>query len=175
MLLINWIPSKVRQNLFASPYLWRESALRVFLTSVFLVASASRSAASAETLVVRWNSAALQAIRNSQTSPPVAARTLAMLHTAMYDAWAAYDESAMGTQYAGSLRRHVAERAEHFGVMWELPLTSTAARSVVDVGRVIRTGGWRPARASVLEHESPAAVGRAAYETGWSMIWPSKR
>jgi hypothetical protein len=41
-----------------------------------------------------WNSAAQQGIRDSKLGAPMAARALAMVHTCMYDAWAAYDEQA---------------------------------------------------------------------------------
>jgi succinate dehydrogenase hydrophobic anchor subunit len=37
-------------------------------------------------VVTEWNGAALQAIRTSRTSPPVASRALAVLHIAIYDA-----------------------------------------------------------------------------------------
>jgi hypothetical protein len=40
----------------------------------------------------------------------MAARALAIVHTCMYDAWAAYDEHAIGTQVAGALRRPASER-----------------------------------------------------------------
>jgi hypothetical protein len=38
------------------------------------------------------------------------ARMLAIVHTAMYDAWAAYDARAIGTRLGGSLRRPAKER-----------------------------------------------------------------
>jgi hypothetical protein len=38
------------------------------------------------------------------------ARSLAILHTCIYDAWAAYDPSAVGTRLGGELRRPPAER-----------------------------------------------------------------
>lgn len=50
------------------------------------------------TVVVAWNEVALQAIRASHPTPPVAARALAILHTCMYDAWAAYAPVALGTR-----------------------------------------------------------------------------
>ena len=37
------------------------------------------------------------------------ARTLAILHTCIYDAWAAYDSAAVGTRLGGTLRRPTAE------------------------------------------------------------------
>jgi hypothetical protein len=50
------------------------------------------------TVVLTWNEAVLAAIRASRPAPPVAARALAVVHTAMYDAWAAYDGRAVGTR-----------------------------------------------------------------------------
>jgi len=44
--------------------------------------------------------------------PTVISREMAISVTAMYDAWAAYDERAVGTRLAGALRRPVAERTE---------------------------------------------------------------
>jgi hypothetical protein len=34
------------------------------------------------------------------------ARALAIVHTCIYDAWAAYDKRALGTQFGSSLRQH---------------------------------------------------------------------
>lgn len=39
-----------------------------------------------ETNVVRWNEAALEAIRSTHPGPPMVARALAILHTCIYDA-----------------------------------------------------------------------------------------
>jgi hypothetical protein len=50
------------------------------------------------TVVVQWNNAILNAIVATSTPPTVAARALAIVHTAMYDAWAVYDPVAIGTQ-----------------------------------------------------------------------------
>ena len=59
--------------------------------------------------VVVWDQAALQAVRVTKPGPPMVARSMAIMHTAMYDAWAAYDTVAVGTQLGGSLRRPSAE------------------------------------------------------------------
>jgi hypothetical protein len=59
---------------------------------------------------VQWSSATLQGIRDAKLSTPVMARALGIVHTCMYDAWAAYDDRAVGTQLAGVLRRPPAER-----------------------------------------------------------------
>src|SRR6266496_3403462 len=51
----------------------------------------------AESVVVKWDQAALAAVRRTHLGPPMVARALAVAHTAMYDAWAAYDGVAVGT------------------------------------------------------------------------------
>ena len=62
--------------------------------------------------VLRWGEQTLAAIRALKTGPTINARALAIVHTAMYDAWAAYDASAVGTRLGGSLRRPPAERTD---------------------------------------------------------------
>lgn len=62
-------------------------------------------------VVILWNSAALAAVRDAKPGPPMVARSLAVIHTAMFDAWAAYDAVAVGTQLRGALRRPGAERS----------------------------------------------------------------
>lgn len=51
-------------------------------------------------LVIQWNQLILEAIKCTRTSPPLAARALAMVHTAMYDAWSVYSEQAVSTSTA---------------------------------------------------------------------------
>jgi hypothetical protein len=63
-----------------------------------------------DSVVLRWNEAFLQAVRVSKLGPPMVARALAIAHTSIYDAWAAYDATAIGTVLGGSLRRPPAER-----------------------------------------------------------------
>src|SRR4029077_5960088 len=55
-------------------------------------------------IVIQWNQAALQGVRNSKLGPPMVARALAMVHTCIYDAWSAYDKDAVGTQFGARLR-----------------------------------------------------------------------
>jgi PAP2 superfamily len=76
-----------------------------------LVIGAS-SAAQAATLVTDWNDQALQAVRATRMAPPIFARANAIVNTAMYDAWAAYDNKANGTQLGGELRRPASERTD---------------------------------------------------------------
>jgi hypothetical protein len=74
------------------------------------LAISSVGAAQAATLVTDWNDQALQAVRATRMAPPIFARANAIVNTAMYDAWAAYDNQANGTQLGGELRRPPAER-----------------------------------------------------------------
>jgi PAP2 superfamily len=64
------------------------------------------------TVVVQWNEAALQGVRDSKIGPPMVARALAIVHTCIFDAWAAYDRRAKGTQLGSTLRRPRTERTE---------------------------------------------------------------
>src|SRR5437870_8208346 len=66
--------------------------------------------ASGDNVVLRWNAAALQGVRDSRLGPPMVARALAIVHTCMYDAWAAYDRAAVGTRLGGGLRRPHGQR-----------------------------------------------------------------
>ena len=61
-------------------------------------------------LSIVWNSAALQGVRDTKLGASIVARALAIVHTCMYDAWAAYDDRAVGTQLQGALRRPASER-----------------------------------------------------------------
>jgi len=63
-----------------------------------------------DSVVVRWNSAALQAVRTTRLGPPMVARALAIAHTAMFDAWTAYTDAAVGTRLGDLLRRPASER-----------------------------------------------------------------
>lgn len=57
------------------------------------------------TIVTDWNDAALAEVRAGRLGPPIVARALAIAHTCMYDAWAAYDQYAVGTTDLGGTRR----------------------------------------------------------------------
>ena len=75
-----------------------------------LLAVARAKPKAGESVVVLWNDAALQGVRDSKLGPPMVARALAIVHTCAYDAWAAYDHHAVGTRLGGALRRPPRER-----------------------------------------------------------------
>jgi hypothetical protein len=78
--------------------------------TILLYQPHATSAALQPDLALQWNSAALQGIRDAKLGAPMVARALAIVHTCMYDAWAAYDERAIGTQLGAALRRPASER-----------------------------------------------------------------
>jgi hypothetical protein len=81
------------------------------LVSVVVSATSVRGS-----VVSDWNAAALAEVRLSRAlrnGPPIVARALAIAHTCMYDAWAAYDDiSVATTDTAGRRRRPPAERTD---------------------------------------------------------------
>jgi len=81
------------------------------LATVLLCATSSRA-----TVVSDWNATALAEVRLSRSlrnGPPMVARALAIAHTCIYDAWAAYDGVAVGTtDTGGSRRRPIEERTD---------------------------------------------------------------
>jgi hypothetical protein len=58
---------------------------------------------STDSVILKWDEQLLSAIRAypAQTGPTITARALGVLHTATYDAWAAYDPTAKGTRPDG--------------------------------------------------------------------------
>jgi hypothetical protein len=54
-----------------------------------------------DNVVLKWNEELLQVIRlhPQQTGPTITARAIGVLHTSIYDAWAAYDPVAKGVHY----------------------------------------------------------------------------
>jgi hypothetical protein len=74
------------------------------------VGVAPARAATGDSVVLAWNHQLLDTIAATGTAPTIAARALAIVHTAVYDAWAAYDPVAVGTRLGGGLRRPPAER-----------------------------------------------------------------
>ncbi|GHO59996.1 haloperoxidase [Ktedonobacter robiniae] len=83
-----------------------------------------------DNIVIQWNKALLQAIRDTNPGPTVASRALAIVHTCMYDAWTAYDRVALPTQRNG-LRKQ-----RQGGKNWksiELSVSYAAYHALVDL------------------------------------------
>jgi hypothetical protein len=121
-----------------------------------------------DTLVVKWSQQFLIAIRVIAPPPTVASRHLALLHTAMYDAWAAYDGKAVGTRLGGALRRPPAERTD---ANRDKAISYAAYLMAVDqfqtqkdqFRRFMRKLGYDPDQ-TTLDRSSPIGIARSVIE-----------
>ncbi len=86
------------------------------------------------TAAYRWLDILLEAsgrdVDRSGPRPTVLSRTMAIVLTAMYDAWAAYDDDAVGTRLVETLRRPAAERTR---ANRERAIAYAAYRAMLDV------------------------------------------
>ena len=94
-----------------------------------------------DSIVVRWNQAALQGVRDSRLGPPMVARALAVVQTAAFDAWAAYDHRALGTRLGAALRRPAPERTLESKT---IAISYAAYRTAVDLFPRSRTNVFDP-------------------------------
>jgi hypothetical protein len=80
--------------------------------------------------VDQWLNVTLKGVQDSRLSAPAVARALAIVDTCMYDAWAAYDANAFGTQLKDVLRRPSTEQTNENK---EQAISFAAFRALVDV------------------------------------------
>jgi hypothetical protein len=120
--------------------------------------------AAADNAVLKWNGAAIEAVRQSRLAPPAVARALAIVHTCMYDAWAVYDPVAGGVHYhakelAAASEEH-RQRAVSYAAYRALTDLFPAQRAVFD--QVMAELGYDP-----LDSSDPESVrGRDAAQAG---------
>jgi hypothetical protein len=97
------------------------------------------------------------------------ARALAIAHTCIYDAWAAYDKRAVGTRFGGSLRR---PPAEHTLSNQNEAISFAAYRAAVDLFPGSASSVFDPLMASLgydagdrsTETSTPTGIGNIAAE-----------
>jgi hypothetical protein len=120
---------------------------RTLLTAHALLAicSAQVMAQSTPTIVVQWNNAALQGVRDSKLGPPMVARALAIVHTCIFDAWSAYDKKAVGTQFGARLRR---PKWEHTDTNKSKAISFAAYRAAIDLFPVDKATVFDPLMAA---------------------------
>src|SRR5688500_924721 len=86
------------------------------------------------TAAYKWLEVSLEAtareVDRVGARPTIISRTLAVALTAMYDAWAAYDDKAVGTRLGETLRRPAAERTLKNK---EIAIAYATYRALVDV------------------------------------------
>src|SRR5712692_9317220 len=118
-------------------------------------------------IVYQWDNAALQGVRDAKLGAPMVARALAIVHTCMYDAWAAYDERAIGTQLRGALRRPASELT---AANKEKAISYAAFRALEDVLPVDTDSVYKPLMKQLgydpndnsADIETPAGIGNVA-------------
>ncbi|MEO8430226.1 MAG: vanadium-dependent haloperoxidase [Acidobacteriota bacterium] len=91
------------------------TAVSFFAAAVGLSAAPGRepqeaAAAASDNAALVWDEAVLHGIRATKPGPTIVARALAVVHTAMFDAWTAYDDVAVPTVPRTDWRRPPAER-----------------------------------------------------------------
>ena len=137
-----------------------------FVVCFSILLLAQQASLAADTTVLQWNSAALQAVRNTRMGPPMVARAFAVMHTSMYEAWAAYDPVAVGTRPDGSRRRPASEQSVENR---QKAVSYAAYRALVDLfptqvglfNSLMATFGYDPADATT-DVSSPAGVGNVS-------------
>ncbi len=115
--------------------------------------------------IVKWNAIALDAVRGGTLGPPAVARALAITHTAMFDAWAAYDARAMPVA-ADPAKRPSAEASE---AAKSAAIGMAAYRTLVNLypaqkdklDAALKVNGLAPEDTSTSSG-TPSAVGNAA-------------
>jgi Domain of unknown function (DUF6851)/VCPO second helical-bundle domain len=139
-------------------------SLAAFLTLAVVSSSADGLHHNA---VIEWSATSLRALRDSRMGAPMATRAVAIAHTCMYDAWAAYDDKAVGTQLSGVLRRPTNERT--LGNK-EKTVSYAAYRALSDVlpadtesvyKPLMKTLGYDPNNNST-DIETPEGIGNVA-------------
>src|SRR5258708_32348994 len=124
-----------------------------------------------ENVVLRWSKAVNDSVLATRTPPAVAARAIAITHTCIFDAWAAYDETANGTQMGRSLRRPKSDRT---GANKEKAVSFAAYRALADLFPNQRTTlldplmnrlGYDPTDLST-DVSTPSGIGNVACQAG---------
>ncbi len=116
--------------------------------------------------VILWNEATQQAVRNSSPGPTISSRAYAIVHTAIFDAWASYDPVAVGTQLGNTAQRPPAENtlankreAISYAAYATLIDLFPTQQQIFD--QVMQQLGYDPTIA-IANPESPRGIGQAA-------------
>lgn len=132
----------------------------------------SPPAAGQHSIAYRWLDIAEEAtareVDRHAARPTIISRTLAIWATAMYDAWAAYDDRAVGSRLGGTLRRPERERTD---ANRETAISYASYHALVYVypedkawlDDQMRAVGYDPARIS-LDPKKPEGIGHVAAE-----------
>ena len=132
--------------------------------------------ASGDNVVLQWNQAMLQAIGTTRTTPVVAARALAVVHTCMYDAWAAHDPVADGVNWTRDLRQPAAAqgpaaKAEAISFAMHLALSDLfPSQTALFDARLSSLGYSAPGPAGAIGQEACRAVLDSRHHDGANQL-----
>jgi hypothetical protein len=123
-----------------------------------------------KTTVVAWNETYLEAVRKGTLGPPMVSRGIALLHTAMYDAWAPYDSAAVAT-IAGPVTRipvasddwQARENAKQTSIAFAAyaALVEIYPAQKASFEQALKDRGYDPSK-STLTDTSPEGLGNVA-------------
>lgn len=100
------------------------------LTIVLALPSLAFSPGKPDRVIPRLHSVTLRSVHGSKGGTLAVSRTVAIVHTCIYEAWSAYDEHATGIQLGGALRRPSAERTQ---ANQEKTISYAAYRALTDL------------------------------------------
>ena len=146
--------------------LFRRAAMT--LTAVLVWSGFARVAA-AYTVSVYWDNVALAYIQETNAEPTIAARMIAIMHTAMYDAWTAYDPIAVPSRANGILKRPPEETTASNKIE---AISFAAHKALVDLLPSMASGvdialsrlGYDLEDAGSFDTSTPAGIGNVAAE-----------
>ena len=136
----------------------------------FLILAVGAKADHPPSAAYEWLDISLEAtareVDRNGARPTIISRTLAIALTAMYDAWAAYDPTAVGTRLGGKLRRPA---AEHTDANKRVAIAYATYRALEDVypedrawlEAQMRAKGLDP-RDHTLDPTTPVGIGNTA-------------
>lgn len=152
--------------------------LRSFLLALAIVAPGPRCYSKEPTIARIWNEEILAAIRIDKPNPPVHARNLFHLDTAIYDCWAAYDAISAGYLYHERLtapdregaRREAISYAAYRLLRARYAVSVNAAKSLAAFDARMDALGYDPSVTNRVG-SSPAALGNrvAAAIIAWGL------
>ncbi len=105
-------PALSSRNVSSPPSIGRLRPV-AWLSLVFLsILLSAASSAAAQSVAVRWNALMLDAIAANPPAPTLVTWRMHLVSSAAYDAWACYDQGALGTAYGSLLRRPAPEHTQ---------------------------------------------------------------
>lgn len=152
----------------------RRTAMGVMATPVVLsltgcggfFSGSSSSGRNGQSLSYRWTQTLLDTISAVKPGPPMTARAIGLVATAIFDAWAAYDAVAVGTRMGDNLRRPAGERTQ---ANKEKAISFAAYRLLVDLyptqqsrfDNMMATLGYNPLD-TTTDTSTPQGIGNVA-------------